>query len=66
MADDLFPDQPIDLQQQINCVKREIEMRHRTYPHWVTNGRIQQPQADYEIKAMNAVLETLRELHANS
>jgi hypothetical protein len=49
---------PID--EQIACVKREIEMRRRVYPRWVQEGKMKQAKADAEIEAMEAVLATLR------
>lgn len=44
---------------QIKCVKREIGMRKRVYPNLVAGGRMEIPKAEYEIKTMEAVLETL-------
>lgn len=57
---DLFPDQPIDLRQQINCVEREIGKRKSVYPRLINAGRMTQETADYETRAMKAVLETLK------
>jgi hypothetical protein len=54
---DLFPEVP--LEQQIACVEREIKMRERVYPNFVANKRMTQDRADYEIRAMNHVRETL-------
>lgn len=62
MTDDMFPDEPIDAHQQIECLKREIDLRNKCYPKWVANGRMRQEQADYEIKAMNAALRTLHQV----
>lgn len=53
---------PITLADQIECVRREIGMRHRVYPRWVQIGRITQAHADHQIAAMQAVLETLEAL----
>ena len=50
---------PITLDEQIECVRREIGMRHRVYPRWVQIGRITQAHADHQIAAMTAVLATL-------
>ena len=58
---DLFPRSP-DLDQQIECVSREIGMRQRVYPGWVKAGRMSQTKADHEIAAMQAVLTTLQSL----
>ena len=57
---DMFPDQGIDLTQQIKCVEREIAMRLKVYPRWVQRGKMQQQQATYELAAMGAVLNTLK------
>ena len=50
---------PIALDTQIVCVEREIRQRHRVYPRLVERGTMKQHQADAEIAAMNAVLQTL-------
>lgn len=55
---------PITIDQQIDCVRREINMRHRVYPRWVEIGRITQAHADHQIAAMEAVLATLEALEA--
>lgn len=53
---------PITLDEQIECVRREIGMRHHVYPHWVEFGHITQAHADHQIAAMTAVLATLEAL----
>ena len=50
---------PATLDEQIECVRREIGMRRRVYPRWVEIGRITQDKADHEIACMQAVLEGL-------
>lgn len=50
----------ITIADQIAAVTREIGMRNRVYPRWVQDGKMSQAKADYEIKAMEAVLETLK------
>jgi hypothetical protein len=50
---------PVALETQIVCVEREIRQRHRVYPRLVERGTMKQHQADAEIAAMNAVLQTL-------
>jgi hypothetical protein len=59
---DLFPDAPIPLEAQIACVEREIVMRRRVYPEWIAKRRMTGERAQAEIRAMSAVLKTLREL----
>lgn len=46
----------------IQCVRRELQMRHRVYPRRVEEGRMKQSDADREIREMNAVYETLQRL----
>lgn len=53
----------IPLGRQIRCVKREISQRERCYPHWVIQQRMTQDQADAELAAMKAVLETLKRVN---
>ena len=50
------------LDEQIDCVKREIGMRERVYPKWVQLRRLSQEQADRELGRMRAVLNTLQNL----
>lgn len=52
----------ITIEDQIKAVEREINMRRRVYPKWVENKRMSQEKADKEIAAMQAVLETLKEV----
>ena len=54
--------QSVSLAQQIACVKREIGMRTRVYPRWVSASRMTQAKADSELQAMHAVLDTLQEI----
>lgn len=55
----------ITLNQQIKAVEREIAMRSRVYPGWVSRGKMRQSEADYEMAAMRATLATLQWLQAN-
>lgn len=55
-------DPPITLQDQIDCVKREIRLRLHAYPRWVATKRMRQDAASREIAVMTAVLETLQRL----
>lgn len=55
---------PIDLQEQVACVKREIGMRERVYPNWVARGKMTQEKADHELAAMREVLDSLGKLQA--
>lgn len=50
------------LDEQIKAVIRELGFRERVYPGWVAKGKMKQAEADYQIAAMKAVLETLKTL----
>ena len=54
----------ITLEQQIQCVRREIGMRQRVYPSFVAKGKMSQEKAELEIRSMIAVLATLERLTA--
>ena len=57
--DELFE---IPLSEQIRCVEREIGMREKAYPRWVSANRMPAMKADREIATMRAVLATLKKL----
>ena len=46
---------PVTIDRQIECAKRELGMRKRLYPKWVKNERMTQKDADDEIAAMEAI-----------
>ena len=52
----------VTIEDQIKAVEREISMRRRVYPNWVASKRMSKEKADKEIAAMEAVLETLKEV----
>jgi len=52
----------ISIEQQIQCVAREIKMRERCYPRWVRQGRMKETEAQRELERMRAVLHTLQEV----
>lgn len=49
----------VDIEEQIKCVRRELNYRKYVYPKQVEKGKMDQLRADKEINAMAAVLETL-------
>ena len=49
----------ISLVEQINEVRREIELRERLYPQWVSVGTITATDAEERFNRICAVLETL-------
>jgi hypothetical protein len=51
---------------QIGAVKRELALRLNTYPKWVAAGRLEQADADRELRAMRAVLATLFHVFGDS
>lgn len=53
-----MPEQ-VPMAEQISCVEREIRMRRRAYPRWITAGKMSAQDAEREIRRMEAVLETL-------
>lgn len=59
---DLFPDAPISLAAQIREVEDELARRKASYPWMVRHGDWTQAVADRKMKAMLAVLKTLRGL----
>lgn len=62
----LFETLPVPIEAQIAAVSREISMRERCYPKWVSEHRMLQSKADHEIAAMRAVLTTLKSLKENA
>lgn len=51
----------IPIQQQIECVEREIVLRRRVYADRVKKGRMSKAAARREYDTMRAVLATLKE-----
>jgi hypothetical protein len=59
---DLFDDRAVPLHVQIEAARREAQIRRKVYPGWVERGRMKQVDADREIAAMEAIVETLKGL----
>lgn len=51
---------PVTVAEMVACVEREIAMRGRVYPRRVADGKMTQAKADAEVRAMRAVLATLK------
>lgn len=49
----------ISLAEQLECVDRELSMRSRVYPRWVSERKLTQALADKEMARMRAVRSTL-------
>ena len=56
------PPRPITLDDEINEVVREIELRERAYPKMIEARRLRQDHADRRSAVMLAVLQRLRRL----
>ena len=56
--------EPVTLERQIACVRRELTMRRKVYPKWIAGGRMTQEQAQEQISTMEAVQATLEQLLA--
>lgn len=56
----------VTLQDQIDCVTREIGFRERLFPRWVRDNKLTQKTADLEIARMKAVRETLVNLQVTA
>lgn len=54
----------ITLAQQVAAVAREIALRRNVYPGWVARGKMKQEEAEHQIAAMNAVIDTLKDYQA--
>lgn len=52
------------LRDQVACAKREIAMRERVYPKWVSAQKMRANEAEHETGAMKAILATLTRLAA--
>lgn len=57
-----FGAMPVTIDEQIAEVERELKMRAKVYPHWVTTGKLTQTAANLHVDRMKAVLETLKGL----
>lgn len=53
----------VSLQDQIKCVAREVAMRKACYPKLINSGKMTPTEALRELTTMQAVLETLQDLH---
>lgn len=51
---------PVSINQQIEEVERELQLRRTVFPRLVAKRRYSQSEADYLMRRMEAVLDTLR------
>lgn len=54
----------VSLIDQVDCVRREISFREKTYPNQIAMGSLTQAEAAKRIGRMRAVLETLIKVQA--
>jgi hypothetical protein len=60
MADD-----DLGISAQIACIRRELALRERVYPAQIARGKMKRAAAEYEFRAMRAVLRTLERAQAD-
>jgi hypothetical protein len=52
----------ISLADQIKEAQRELALRKKLYPQWIKRGTLTEGQATYYLQAMEAIVQTLRQL----
>lgn len=52
----------VPLGEQVACIERELRYRQRVYPDWVARGRMTAAKSREELRRMEAVLETLKQI----
>lgn len=41
--------------EKLRAIRRELAMRNKVYPKWVSAGRMKQSTADYELAVLQAI-----------
>ena len=54
----------IALAEQIAEAQRELALRKQCYPAWVKSGKLDAGDAQYQIRCLEAIVRTLRQLDA--
>jgi hypothetical protein len=54
----------ISLGEQIAEAQRELDLRRKCYPAWVTSGTLDAGDAMYQLRVMGAIVHTLMRLDA--
>jgi hypothetical protein len=62
MFDQMAAPVVVTIDRQIECVERELKLRHRVYANRVFTKRMTQALADREMLRMTAVLDTLKKI----
>lgn len=44
------------LEEKIECLKRELNLRHRVYPRLIRKGKLSVRERDHELRIMEAIL----------
>ena len=52
----------IPLQEQLAEVRREIALRERVYPRWISQGKLEPTKAQRKLATLRAVADTLARL----
>lgn len=52
----------ITIEQQLACARRELALRRNVYPKMTFSGRMKPEEAERELAAMSAIVETLLKL----
>ena len=53
----------IPLYEQILCARRELALRKKVYGKWVESRKMTMEKASHEIAAMEAIIQTLEQIH---
>jgi polyhydroxyalkanoate synthesis regulator phasin len=56
---DILREEISELEEQVDCVKREIAYREKCYPYFVKQGKLSQEEADIQLPLMRNVLVTI-------
>jgi hypothetical protein len=47
---------------KLACLERELKMRRKVYPRWITQGKMDPSKAQHEIDCMEAIVTDYRVL----
>lgn len=50
--------------QQLEELQRELKMREKVYPKWVTAGRLKKTEMDHRLNCFRAIIEDFEARHA--
>jgi hypothetical protein len=52
----------ITLAEQVAEAQRELALRRKCYPQWIKCGKLDEGEAKYQIRVMQAIVHTLTEM----